>query len=300
MAARRWVIGVDVQHLQEARRMMIDAHQHFWQIGRFAYPWMQGEALEPLKRDFLPEMLGPLLDKMGIQRSIFVQTISDMKENRWVLGLAARHRFLAGVVGWVDLASPTLEDDLAEFRANPRFVGARHQTHDESDDDWIVREDVLRGLAVLEKHDVPFELLFYPKHLRHVPRLAARLPNLKMVIDHIAKPAIRNGQWTGWIEDFTRAASFENVYCKLSGMITEANWQHWSAANLRPYVQAALEAFGPSRLMFGSDWPVCTLAGSYEQVIGVLKAALGPISEHEQDDLFGRTAQRFYGLHVDR
>jgi L-fuconolactonase len=279
---------------------MIDAHQHFWQIGRFAYPWMQDEPLEPLKRDFRPEMLKPLLDRMGIRRSIFVQTISNMNENRWMLGLADRHEFLAGVVGWLDLTSPAIEDDLAEFKDNPHFVGVRHQTHDEPDDDCIVREDVLRGLAVLERHDVPFELLFYPKHLRHVPRLAARLPNLRMVIDHIAKPAIRDRQWEGWIEDFACAASFENVYCKLSGMITEANWECWTAADLRPYVQAALDVFGPARLMFGSDWPVCTLAGSYSQVVDALKEALGPIGEDEQAKIFGRTAERFYGLKLDR
>ncbi|MBN2023344.1 MAG: amidohydrolase family protein [Pirellulales bacterium] len=280
--------------------MRIDAHQHFWQIGRFDYPWMQGETLEPLRRDFLPEAIEPLLDKTGIQKSIFVQTISDARENRWALDLAERHEFLAGVVGWLDLTSPAVEDDLAEFRDNPRFVGVRHQTHDEPDDDWIVREDVLRGLAVLERHDVPFELLFHPRHLRHVPLLAARLPNLRMVINHIAKPAIRDGQWEGWIEDFARAASFDNVYCKLSGMITEAKWDCWTSADLRPYVRAALAAFGPSRLMFGSDWPVCTLAGSYEQVVNALRETLGPIPEKDRADIFGRTAARFYGLTFDR
>ncbi|HBO43021.1 MAG TPA: amidohydrolase [Planctomycetaceae bacterium] len=276
--------------------MRIDAHQHFWQLGRFDYVWMQGEELEPLRRDFLPDDLRPLLEKSGIQRSIFVQTVSNLDENRWVLELAARHEFLAGVVGWLDLTSAALEDEVAEFKANPYFVAARHQTHDEPDDDWILREDVSRGLAVLARHDIPFELLFHPKHLRHVPALAAKFPNLKMVIDHIAKSAIRDGRREGWVEGFTRAASFENVFCKLSGMITEADWKHWSADDLRPYVQTALDAFGPKRLMFGSDWPVCTLAGSYEQVVDVLNDALGPISAGEQDDIFGGTAGRFYGL----
>lgn len=276
--------------------MKIDAHQHFWQLGRFDYVWMQGEALDPLRRDFLPDDLRPLLEKCGIQRSIFVQTVSNLDENRWVLELAARHEFLAGVVGWLDLTSAAIEDEVAEFKANPRFLGVRHQTHDEPDDDWILRDDVSRGLAALERHELPFELLFYPKHLRHVPLLAARFPNLKMVIDHIAKPAIREGRDEGWAQDFIRAASFENVFCKLSGMITEADWKHWTAADLRPYVQTALVAFGPKRLMFGSDWPVCTLAGSYEQVVDVLNEALGAIGDDERADIFGRTAERFYGL----
>ncbi|NLE38676.1 MAG: amidohydrolase family protein [Pirellulaceae bacterium] len=279
--------------------MRIDAHQHFWQLGRFDYVWMQGEALEPLRRDFLPDDLRPLLEKSGIQRSIFVQTVSNLDENRWVLELAARHEFMAGVVGWLDLTGATLEDEVAEFKSNPRFVGVRHQTHDEPDDDWILREDVSRGLAVLERHDLPFELLFYPKHLRHVPALAAKFPNLKMVINHIAKPAIRDRRHEGWAEDFVQAASFENVFCKLSGMITEADWKHWTAADLRFYVQTALDAFGPKRLMFGSDWPVCTLAGSYEQVVDALRDALGPISAGEEADIFGGTAERFYGLTCD-
>jgi L-fuconolactonase len=273
-----------------------DAHQHFWDLSRFDYPWMAGEELEPLRRDYLPEDLAPLLAPAGVDRTIFVQAQHDIEEARWVLGLAERHDFLAGVVGWVDLASEGCEDQLAELRSHPRFVGVRHITHDEPDDDWVVRDEVRRGLRVLQRHGVPFDLLFRPRHLRHVPTLARELPDLPMVIDHLAKPLIKAGTMEGWREDFEAAARFPNIYCKLSGMVTEADWQAWSPQDFRPYVQVALEAFGPGRLMFGSDWPVSTLCASYQQVVQALRDALGPISEDERALVFGGTAERFYGL----
>ena len=276
---------------------MIDAHQHFWQLSQpFRYGWLDAPALAPIKRNFLPEHLEPLLAKTPIRRSIFVQTQHDVAENRWVLELAERHPFIAGVVGWVDLASPACEAQLLEFKAHKKFVGVRHVTQDEPDDDFIVRADILRGLKVLEKHHVPFDLLFYVKHLCHVPALARHLPALPMVIDHLAKPNIKDLRTDDWLPHFRTAGAFPNVYCKLSGMITEADWRHWTAADLKPYVQTALEVFGPQRCMFGSDWPVCELAGSYPQVYEALSDALGPISADERQQIFGGTAARFYGL----
>ena len=276
---------------------MIDAHQHFWQLSQpFRYGWLDAPALAPIKRDFLPEHLEPLLAKTPIRRSIFVQTQHDVAENRWVLGLAERHPFIAGVVGWVDLASPACEAQLLEFKAHPKFVAVRHVTQDEPDDDFIVRADILRGLKILEQHHVPFDLLFYVKHLRHVPALARHLPALPMVIDHLAKPNIKDRRTDDWLPHFRTAGTFPNVYCKLSGMITEADWRRWTAADLKPYVQTALEVFGPERCMFGSDWPVCELAGTYSQVYDALNDALGPISPDERQQIFGGTAARFYGL----
>ena len=273
-----------------------DTHQHFWDLSRFDYPWMAGEELEPLRRDYLPEDLAPLLAPAGVDRTIFVQAQHDIEEARWVLGLAERHEFLAGVVGWVDLASEACEDQLAELRSHPLFVGVRHITHDEPDDDWVVRDDVLRGLRVLERHGVPFDLLFRPRHLRHVPTLAHALPELPMVIDHLAKPLIKEGRMDGWRDDLEAAAAFPNVSCKLSGMVTEADWKAWAPDDFAPFVQVALEAFGPERLMFGSDWPVSTLCASYERVVSALREALGPISADERGQIFGGTAARFYGL----
>jgi len=275
----------------------IDAHQHFWKLDLpFDYRWLDAPRNAPIRRDFLPEDLQPRLDSVQVKQSIFVQTQHNVEENRWVLGLAERHPFLAGVVGWVDLASEDCERQLLEFLDHPKFVGVRHVTQDEPDDDFIVRPEVLRGLAVLEKHEVPFDLLFYVKHLRHVPTLASQLPDLPMVIDHLAKPEIKSHRTENWLPDFRAAAKFANVYCKLSGMVTEADWEHWTANDLKPYVQSALDLFGPERLMFGSDWPVCELAGSYEQVYHALVEALGPISEAERDRIFGGTATAFYGL----
>lgn len=277
--------------------VVIDSHQHFWRLsGPFDYSWLDAPANAPIRRDFLPEHLEPHLRTANVERTVFVQTQHNVEENRWVLGLAEKHDFIAGVVGWVDLAGDRCEEQLGEFRGNPKFVGVRHITQDEPDDDFIVRPDVLRGLAVLEKHGVPFDLLFYVKHLRHVPTLARRFPSLPMVIDHLAKPRIREHRTDDWLPDFRAAAAFPNVSCKLSGMVTEADWRNWTPADLVPYVRTALECFGPDRCMFGSDWPVCELAGSYQRVYEALVEALGPITAGEREKIFGGTAARFYGL----
>jgi L-fuconolactonase len=277
----------------------IDSHQHFWQLGLpFDYRWLDLPEHARIRRDFLPDHLAPHLRAAGVDRSVFVQTQHNLEENRWVLGLAEKYDFIAGVVGWVDLASPECERQLLEFKDYPRFVGVRHVTQDEPDDDFIVREDVLRGLRVLEKHAVPFDLLFYVRHLRHAATVARLLPNLPLVIDHLAKPHIRDRRLDDWRPHLQAAAAFPNVYCKLSGMITEADRQHWTAKDLEPYVQTALESFGPGRCMFGSDWPVCELAGSYEQVYQALRDALGSLSAGEEERIFGGTAREFYRLNV--
>jgi L-fuconolactonase len=277
---------------------LIDAHQHFWDRGHpaFDYRWQEKPGMEAICRSFLPKDLKPLIGEVGIDKTIFVQTQHDVEENRWALGLAEEHDFIAGVVGWVDLASDACEDQLLEFKDHPKFVGIRHVTQDEPDDDFIIRADVIRGLKVLEKHAVPFDLLFYVKHLRHAHALAQALPNLPMVIDHLAKPQIKAHRTDNWTENFKAAAAYPNVFCKLSGMITEADWHDWRPDDLKPYVDAALERFGPDRLMFGSDWPVCELAGSYRQVYDALVEVLGPISDDERAKIFGGTAARFYGL----
>jgi L-fuconolactonase len=274
----------------------IDAHQHFWELGRFDYRWLDAPALGPIRRTFLPEHLKPELDAAGVDHCIVVQTQHNLDENRWALDLAARHDFIAGVVGWVDLASPECEEQLLRFKQDPHFVGVRHVTQDEPDDDFIVRDDVVRGLGVLEKHGVPFDLLFYVRHLRHAATLAAKLPGLPLVIDHLAKPGIAQRRTDDWVGPFKAASRYPNVYCKLSGMITEADWRGWQPADLKPYVQTALEAFGPGRCMFGSDWPVCLLAGGYRQVVAALDEALGPITGEERALIFGGTAAKLYKL----
>ena len=276
---------------------MIDAHQHFWQRSQpFDYAWLDDLALAAIRRDYLPSDLKPHLDAAGVRQSIFVQTQHNVAENRWALSMAEETDWLAGVVGWVDLASEACEEQLLEFRDHPKFVGVRHVTQDEPDDDFIVRPAVLRGLKVLEKHGVPFDLLFYVRHLKHADRLARELPGLPMVIDHLAKPGIRDRSMDDWLPAFKAAARHGNVFCKLSGMITEADWANWTPADLQPYVEAALEHFGPSRCMYGSDWPVCELAGSYARAHAALREALGELRGEDSFEIFEGTARRFYGI----
>ncbi|MGC1276067.1 MAG: amidohydrolase family protein [Planctomycetaceae bacterium] len=276
---------------------IIDAHQHFWDRSKaFDYRWLDAPSMEPISGSFLPDDLLPHLSAAGVDRCVFVQTQHDLDENRWALSLADRHDFIAGVVGWVDLAAADCESQLLEFKDHPKFVGVRHIVQDEPDDDFIIRPDVLRGLEILERHAVPFDLLFYVRHLRHAATLAARLPELALVIDHLAKPRIKDQATDDWWPDLKAAAAFPNVFCKLSGLVTEADHALWTPEDLRPYVQTALDLFGPERCLFGSDWPVCELAASYEAVFHALEEALGAISQAEHAQIFGETARRLYRL----
>lgn len=278
----------------------VDAHQHFWQLSQpFNYQWLNAPSLAPIRRDYLPEHLRPLLQQARIDKTIFVQTQHDVAENRWALKLAEQNDFIVGVVGWVDLASRQCEEQLLEFKDHPKFVGVRHVTQDEPDDDFILREDVMHGLRVLEKHNVPFDLLFYEKHLRHAATLARQLPNLRMVIDHLSKPRIKAKKLDDWLPHIHAASEFPNVYCKLSGMITEADWNLWKPGDLKPYVNAVLDSFGPERCMFGSDWPVCELAGAYTEVVVALIDALEVNCLSESEAIFGGTANEFYGLKLE-
>jgi L-fuconolactonase len=279
--------------------VVIDSHQHFWKLDRaapFDYEWLRNPQLAKIHRDCLPEHLQPLIDAAGVHKTIFVQTQHHLQENRWALQLAEQYDFIAGVVGWIDLASPDCEEQLLEFKGHPKFVGIRHVVQDEPDDDFVVGPSVLRGLAVLEKHGIPFDMLFYVKHLRHAATLAEQFPSLTLVLDHLAKPRIKEQHLDDWTDHFHAAARYPNVVCKLSGMVTEADHRRWKPADLRPFVQEALSAFGAERLMFGSDWPVCELAASYSQVRDALHEALGTLSSAERASIFGGTAARVYGL----
>ncbi len=280
--------------------MIIDSHQHFWKLDLpFEYGWLQEPQHAPICRDFVPGDLEPHLAETGVNRTVFVQTQHNLEENRWALSLADANPFLAGVVGWVDLASEQCEEQLSEFLQHPKFVGIRHITQDEPDENFIVRPEVVRGLKVLQKHQVPFDLLFYVQHLRHASTLAEMLPELPMVIDHLSKPRIKSQEIKTWRTDLVKASQYPNVFCKLSGMVTEADWKHWKPQDLKPYVETALEAFGPERCMFGSDWPVCELAATYSQVFEALRNVLGPLSVTEHDNIFCNTARRFYKLNLD-
>lgn len=280
---------------------IIDAHHHLWQLSKpapFDYAWLAKPEHAAIHRDFLPEDLKPKIDAVGVTHTVFVQTQHHPEENRWVLRLADENPWIVGVVGWVDLQSPAVTEQILDCKRHPKFVGVRHITQDEPDDNFIIRPEVLRGLKALEKQQVPFDLLFFVKHLKHAATVARAVPDLPLVIDHLAKPKIKIQSFDDWLPQFRAAAACENIVCKLSGMVTEADWKHWKPADLQPYIDHALELFGPERLMFGSDWPVSELAGSYERVFRALEECLSKLSADERDAIYYRTAKRFYGLKV--
>lgn len=275
--------------------MRIDAHQHFWDPERFTYGWMP-PAPSPLRRYFGPEQLAPILTRNRFDGSVVVQANTCIEETRWLLELAAAHAFIRGVVGWVDLTDAHVGHQLDELQRQPKFKGVRHPAQDEADLEWLVREDVLRGLAELARRNIPFDLLVRPQHLPLVPRIADRVPGVRMVIDHIAKPLIAKREMDGWATNIEMVAQIPEMHCKLSGMITEADPQSWKAQDLQPYVAHVYRLFGPDRLMFGSDWPVCLPAGTWKEVLAALTQALGPQPVEIREKLLGGTAQRFYGL----
>ena len=275
--------------------LTVDAHQHFWDSSGFEYFWMT-EGVSSLRRNFLPEDLRPFMEQAGVHRTVLVQTISSTGEAQWLLELASANDFVAGVVTWGDLRSKELPLELDKLQTHPKFRGVRHQIEAEADDAWMVREDVLAGLAELERRAIPYDLLVHTQHLKHVHVIRERCPRLKLVVDHIAKPRIGAREFDAWACEIERVARLPNIWCKLSGMITEARWDSWTPADLRPYVSHVVNKFGFDRVMFGSDWPVCTLAGSYQQVVDALREALGPLSEAEARKVWGDNACEFYEL----
>lgn len=278
--------------------LKIDSHHHFWDLSRneFDYSWLSAPENEAICKTYLPDSLLNHIQNVGVDKTVLVQTQHTLLENDWALQLASQTDYIAGVVGWVDLAAADIEEQVLRYKDQDKFVGIRHITQDEPDDNFIVREQVLRGLGVLEKHNIPFDLLFYVKHLHHAQQLGQQFPNLPMVIDHLSKPEIKGQRLDNWEANLKAAAKFPSMMCKLSGMVTEADWQAWKPADLKPYIEIVLEAFGPERCMYGSDWPVCELAATYEQVHNALADTVGCLSESELENIFGATANRFYRL----
>jgi L-fuconolactonase len=275
--------------------MIVDAHQHFWDPERLDYFWMT-DAIKVLRRSFLPEDLLPLLKQAGVNRTVIVQAISSYDEARWLLELASRSKFVAGVVTWADLCSRELPKELDRLQAHPKFKGVRHQIENEPDDAWMVREDVLASFAELERRAIPYDLLVHTQHLKYVHLVRERCPGLRLVVDHIAKPRIGEREFDEWAGEIERISKLPNIWCKLSGMNTEAKWDSWTPEDLRPYVRHVVNQFGMDRVMFGSDWPVCTLAGTYQQVVDALQRALGPLPEQDTRKIWGENACKFYQL----
>ena len=244
--------------------MKLDSHQHFWRYEAAQYPWIP--AGSALQRDWLPADLAALHAPMGFGGSIAVQARQSLTESRWLLDLAEADPRIFGVVGWVDLQAQNVEEQLAPLAARPKFVGVRHVVQDEPDDHFMLRPNFLRGIGKLKQFDLTYDLLIYPKQLPAAIEVVRRFPEQPFVLDHIAKPLIREGKLSPWKEQVYELASHPNVLCKISGMVTEANHDGWRPADFRPYLEVVLAAFGPARLMYGSDWPVCLLAASYQQV----------------------------------
>ena len=277
--------------------MRIDSHQHFWRYDAAAYGWITDE-MASLKRDFLPADLKPLLDGIGFDGSIAVQALHSVDETRWLLDLADTNEFIRGVVGWVDLCSPDAPRQLEQLAGNRKLVGIRHVAQAEPDDEFLLRPDFCRGIAQLKQLGLAYDLLVYPRHLRAAASLAYRFPEQRFVLDHIAKPLIATQVMAPWDNDVRALARFPNVSCKLSGMVTEARWKQWRRQDFYPYLDTVLEVFGPSRLMIGSDWPVCTLSAEYSEAMAIVMEYIGKLPALDQDAILGGNCASFYRLRM--
>ncbi len=278
---------------------MIDAHHHLWDPSRREYPWMAGAALDPIRHPYTVDDLRAVTKAAGVHATVLVQTDSSAEETEEFLATAAAEPVIAGVVGWVDLAAPDVADRLAELAAQGPLVGIRHQVETEPDEDWLLRPAVMAGLSTVAASGLVFDLLVRSHQLPAATEVALRLPELRLVLDHAAKPPIAAGEWEPWASGVAALAGRENVVCKLSGLVTEADWPGWEVAHLRRYVDHVLEVFGPSRLLFGSDWPVCELAASYELVLDAAIALTGSLSDAERLAVFDHNARATYGLDAD-
>lgn len=276
---------------------ILDAHHHVWDVRD--QDWITGDALTPLRRDFTLADLQPDARSAGVTATVVVQTITAAEETPALLTLAAGSDLVAGVVGWTDLTAPGVADALAALRESPGgefLVGIRHQVQNEPDDEWLCRPDVRRGLAAVAAAGLAYDLVIVPQQLPAAIATAAALPELRLALDHLGKPPIATGSVEPWAGQLHALAACPNVTCKLSGMVTEATWRTWTVEDLRPYSDVALDAFGPDRVMFGSDWPVCTLAATYEEVTSAADQLTSTLSHAERNMVFRETAGRFYRI----
>ena len=275
---------------------MIDAHQHFWKFDPVRDSWI-GPEMSVIQRDFMPEDLEPLLRAEGITGSVIVQSDQSEEENEFQLANAAGHDFVRGVVGWVDLQSPVVEERLAYYKAFPKLKGFRHVLQGEKDRALMLKPAFKKGIGLLRKYGFTYDILIFPDQLGYSREFAAAFPDQPFVVDHIAKPFIRDRKiTTEWKAAIRAIAAQKNVWCKISGMVTEADWKNWTPEDLRPYMDTVVEAFGTGRIMYGSDWPVCLVAASYKQVFQTVKDYFSSFSAGEQDAFFGGNATRFYNL----
>ena len=273
--------------------MRLDAHMHFWRYGASEYAWIES-SMAPLRRDFMPEDAWREMQRAGMDSCVAVQVRQTLQETRWLLSLADEYPFIAGVVGWVDLRAGDLDAQIDSLK-HPKLVGVRHIVQAEPDD-FLHDADFRRGIARLGRYGLAYDILIYARQLPAAIDFAAAFPDARFVLDHLGKPDIRANEFDAWRRDLDRIVALPNVVAKLSGLVTEADWNRWTIEDLHRYVNAALDRFGPDRLMIGSDWPVCTLAGKYDEVLDVIRTAISGRPAEEQDAVLGGTARHFWRL----
>ena len=275
--------------------MRIDSHQHFWKYDPHKHSWID-DTMAILKNDFLPQHLQPLLQQQQLDGCVTVQCETNTDEIHSMLQYAQQNSFIKGVVGWIDFTLENVEKELEYFSQFPLLKGFRHVVQNEPDDRFLLRKDFCNGIAQLSKYNFTYDILIFPHQLPAAVEFAAMFPNQKFVLDHIAKPNIANGETEPWRRYIIELGKLPNVYCKLSGMVTEASWHTWKQEDYLPYIETVFEAFGTKRMMFGSDWPVCQVAATYQQVYNIADQFVSKLSLDEQNDFWGNNAATFYQL----
>jgi len=277
--------------------MRIDSHQHFWKFDPVRDSWIN-DTMTSIRRDFLPKDLAPLFEANNIDGCIAVQADQSEKETEFLLQLASENEFIKGVVGWVDLCNPDVGQQLKSYSNNDYFKGVRHILQAE-EADFMLSAEFQRGISCLTELNLSYDLLIFPHQIPSTIRLVEVNPEQRFIVDHLAKPPIKSGEIIAWKKDITALAAHKNVYCKLSGMLTEADWNSWKPEDFRPYFDVVLEAFGVERLVYGSDWPVCLLAGTYDQALAVIETYLEALPTEARQAIMGGNAARFYNLYTD-
>ncbi len=279
--------------------MVVDAHQHFWKFDPVRDTWMDPSSMQAIRRDFLPADLAPILDKLGIDGTIAVQADQSQAETQFLLEQAQSSNIVFGVVGWVDLMANDLEKHLEHYQSESTLVGFRHILQAEPAG-YMLQPEFIRGVQLLAKFDFTYDILVYAHQLDDVLKFIPHLEGQRLIIDHLAKPDIKHGEISKWRHQMKEVSGHSNIYCKISGMITEADWSKWKPEDLHPYMDTVFEYFGVDRCVYGSDWPVCTLAGSYQQVFGVIDSYLSQFDQTERDKVLGKNALDFYNIDIPK
>jgi L-fuconolactonase len=281
--------------MEPVTNMRIDAHQHFWQFDPVRDSWIT-EEMAVIRRDFLPGDLEPVLARNGFDGCVLVQADQSEAQNDFMLQLAADNAFIKGIVGWVDLQSADVEERLRYYSQYKVIKGFRHVLQGEADRQLMLKPAFMQGISKLQQFDFAYDILIFPDQLPFIPALVQAFPEQRFVIDHIAKPGIKQQHITEWAKDLKAVAQYSNVYCKVSGMVTEADWKQWKKEDFRTYLDVVTQAFGTNRILYGSDWPVCQVAAAYEQMLDIVQDYYASFSEEEQSLFFGGNAMRFYHL----